>query len=110
MSRFQVTTNVLMLVFLIINLAYLYKLTVELHKANEQLEDVEEVVDKVKLAVADLEKVYVSVKELEAPAKDLYEDMKRKLDEVELEDVLKDFLEGVEKKGEAKDETAIETD
>jgi len=93
MKRFQIITNVFVLLFLVINFGCLYHLTSELQKANDKMENirteveaVQDMVVKVKIIVSDVERAVAKVADSNDPVNDILDKAKEKL-----EDVIKDF-------------------
>jgi hypothetical protein len=99
----------LILVLFVINLAYLYRLTVEVEKANERLQHVEEVVEKVALDATHPGKGYVDTRELQQWAERAPRMLEEFFDEVDLEDLLRDALAQIENEAATTVDTEIET-
>lgn len=85
-SRLQIGTNFLVIVFLVVNGVYLFKLTEELRTLNGKIESVKESIDGVRAVVRDLG---ARAKGLDGQAGDLAKVAQEKIRELKLDDLLK---------------------
>lgn len=86
-EKFQWATNILVLVFLVVNFVYLFKLTTELKDLNAQVATLKQSVEEFKNIALDLGRR--AVDKLDKPASELVTRAKEKLRGFNLEEFLK---------------------